>query len=59
MSGFLQTLPHVPFISADFVFYHFATINPNHDHGDMLGHMSPREHPKPEGDLGTPDTYYL
>lgn len=43
MSGFLQTLSHVPFTFANFVFYPFATINPNSEYDYMLGPVSPRE----------------
>lgn len=44
MSGFLQTLSQVPFTFTDFVFYPFATINPNHEYDYMLSPVnSPRE----------------
>ena len=50
----------MPFPFAEFVFYPFATINPNHEY-DYMWHpvSSPRELSNLGVVLGTPDPHHL
>lgn len=48
--GFCQTLPHVPFLFADLVLYHFTPINLSCEYNYMLSVVSPHsESLKPVG----------
>ena len=55
-AGFLQTLPHVPFLFADSALYPFPEINLSHKYNYMLSRVSPPSKlPNLRVVAGTPD----